>query len=57
VSGQPFPDNATYAAYRAKGGQMILEDWRRDNVNQLVWSSLFYLYPGPVHRSLVGVIE
>lgn len=31
--GNPFPDSATYAAY---GDGMSLEDWRRDNVNQMV---------------------
>ena len=32
----PFPDDATYAAYRAKGGQLGKADWRRDNVNTLI---------------------
>lgn len=32
----PFPDDATYAAYRAKGGSLSKADWRRDNVNTLV---------------------
>jgi uncharacterized lipoprotein YddW (UPF0748 family) len=31
--GTPFPDDATYAAY---GDGMSLDDWRRDNVNQMV---------------------
>lgn len=32
----PFPDDATYAAYRARGGQLSRADWRRDNVNSLI---------------------
>lgn len=31
-----FPDDTTYAAYRARGGTMSRADWRRDNVNTLV---------------------
>jgi len=31
-----FPDDATYAAYTAAGGTLARDDWRRDNVNQLV---------------------
>ncbi|MBD1937040.1 family 10 glycosylhydrolase [Microcoleus sp. FACHB-68] len=33
----PFPDNKTYAAYQAAGGKMSLGDWRRENVNKLVF--------------------
>lgn len=33
---EPFPDNGTYAAYRARGGKMTKEDWRRDNVNSMI---------------------
>jgi uncharacterized lipoprotein YddW (UPF0748 family) len=36
ADGTPFPDDATYAAYRAGGGALSLGDWRRDNVNALV---------------------
>lgn len=32
----PFPDAATYEAYRARGGRLPLSDWRRDNVNTFV---------------------
>lgn len=32
----PFPDDTTYAAYRARGGTMTKADWRRDNVNTLI---------------------
>ena len=32
----PFPDDATYAAYRARGGTLSRADWRRDNVNTLI---------------------
>ncbi len=39
----PFPDSATYAAYKASGGALSLEDWRRDNVNRMV---------GAVHRTI-----
>ncbi len=31
-----FPDDATYAAYTDGGGTLARDDWRRDNVNQLV---------------------
>lgn len=31
-----FPDEATYAAYRRRGGRLARNDWRRDNVNQFV---------------------
>ncbi|MBG1270273.1 glycoside hydrolase family 10 protein [Nostoc sp. WHI] len=36
IEGQPFPDNKTYAAYKAAGGTLSLGDWRRDNVNKMV---------------------
>ncbi|HLO85524.1 MAG TPA: family 10 glycosylhydrolase [Nostocaceae cyanobacterium] len=36
ISGQSFPDEKTYANYKANGGKLSLEDWRRDNVNQMV---------------------
>lgn len=36
IAGQNFPDQATYDAYRARGGQLARSDWRRDNVNQLM---------------------
>lgn len=32
----PFPDDTTYAAYRARGGTMTKADWRRDNVSTLI---------------------
>lgn len=32
----PFPDDKTYAAYRAGGGALDKADWRRNNVNTLV---------------------
>ena len=35
-SGLQFPDSASYARYRASGGQLARNDWRRDNVNQFV---------------------
>lgn len=31
-----FPDSASYARYRASGGTLALDDWRRDNVDRLV---------------------
>ena len=31
-----FPDDATFAAYRAGGGALARDDWRRENVNTLV---------------------
>ena len=36
ITNQPFPDSKTYAAYQATGGTLSLEDWRRENVNQLI---------------------
>ena len=35
-NGEPFPDAATYADYQDGGGALSRDDWRRDNVNQLV---------------------
>ena len=32
----PFPDDATYAAYRQGGGQLQRDDWRRSNVDVFV---------------------
>lgn len=32
----PYPDDATFQAYRADGGTMTKSNWRRDNVNTLV---------------------
>jgi uncharacterized lipoprotein YddW (UPF0748 family) len=31
-----FPDSFTYARYRASGGQLAIDDWRRENVNDLI---------------------
>lgn len=36
IEKKSFPDNKTYAAYKAAGGKLSLSDWRRDNVNQMV---------------------
>ncbi len=36
IEGKSFPDHRTYAAYTAAGGKLGLEDWRRENVNQMV---------------------
>lgn len=33
---QPFPDEASFARYRAGGGSLAVEDWRRQNVDRLV---------------------
>ncbi len=32
----PFPDDASFAAYQRRGGKLARDDWRRDNVDQLV---------------------
>jgi uncharacterized lipoprotein YddW (UPF0748 family) len=32
----PFPDSRTYRAYRTRGGELSLGDWRRRNVDMLV---------------------
>ena len=34
--GTAFPDGDTYAAYIGQGGNMTIDDWRRDNVNRMV---------------------
>lgn len=34
--GEDFPDSASYAAYRAGGGNMIRNDWRRAAVNTFI---------------------
>jgi uncharacterized lipoprotein YddW (UPF0748 family) len=36
ITNQSFPDSKTYAAYKATGGGLSLDDWRRENVNQMV---------------------
>lgn len=36
IANLPFPDSDTYAAYKASGGTLSLNDWRRQNLNQLV---------------------
>ncbi|MGH1395335.1 MAG: glycoside hydrolase family 10 protein [Trichormus sp.] len=36
IQGQSFPDDKTYAAYKSRGGNLNLADWRRENVNQMV---------------------
>lgn len=35
-NGEPFPDSATYQAYLEGGGALMLDDWRRDNVDSMV---------------------
>nr|MCU0635775.1 family 10 glycosylhydrolase [Gemmatimonadaceae bacterium] len=32
----PFPDSASYARYRARGGTLARDDWRRHNVDTLI---------------------
>ena len=32
----PFPDDASWNAYRRGGGRLARDDWRRDNVNRFV---------------------
>lgn len=34
--GTDFPDSSTYTAYKNSGGTMTKNDWRRENVNQMV---------------------
>jgi uncharacterized lipoprotein YddW (UPF0748 family) len=36
LKGADFPDEQTFARYRAAGGQLGRNDWRRDNVNRFV---------------------
>jgi uncharacterized lipoprotein YddW (UPF0748 family) len=33
---QGFPDDATYANYTNNGGTLTVDDWRRENVNELI---------------------
>lgn len=35
-NGEPFPDFASYQAYLDGGGSLMLDDWRRDNVDSMV---------------------
>ncbi|MEM7157577.1 MAG: family 10 glycosylhydrolase [Myxococcota bacterium] len=35
-NGEPFPDAVTYQAYLDGGGSMLLDDWRRSNVDSMV---------------------
>ena len=37
AGGRSFPDAIQYSAYRASGGQLGLGDWRRRNVNMMVY--------------------
>lgn len=32
----PFPDDASWAKYQASGGTLLRDDWRRENVNELI---------------------
>lgn len=36
IAGRKFPDDSTYARYKATGGRLSLEDWRRSNTDTLV---------------------
>ncbi|MEA5505102.1 family 10 glycosylhydrolase [Halotia wernerae UHCC 0503] len=36
IQGRAFPDDKTFAVYRAAGGELSLDNWRRENVNQMV---------------------
>ncbi|MFK7987249.1 MAG: glycoside hydrolase family 10 protein [Sandaracinaceae bacterium] len=36
AGGQAFDDDVTYSAYTAAGGTLERDDWRRDNVHQMV---------------------
>lgn len=36
LDGKPFPDSATYAAYKQGGGTLGVGDWRRQAVNEFV---------------------
>jgi uncharacterized lipoprotein YddW (UPF0748 family) len=36
LKGADFPDDKTFKPYRESGGEMGREDWRRENVNQLI---------------------
>ena len=45
VAELPFPDDASWQAYLAKGGKLVRDDWRRQNVNSLIEK----IYQG-IHR-------
>ena len=36
VSGQDFPDSATYSAYVSGGGHLSRDEWRHENVDSLI---------------------
>jgi len=40
-AGLPFPDSATYVKYQQEGGTLALDDWRRENVNNMITRFLF----------------
>lgn len=42
----PFPDDNSYGVYTAAGGKLPRDDWRRENVNQLVER----IYKGTKHH-------
>lgn len=49
-----FPDADSYAAYRQRGGNLALADWRRDNVNSLVRRT-YQLVKSERPKALFGV--
>ncbi len=36
ISGWDFPDDVLYSDYVSSGGDLGLDDWRRNNVNNMV---------------------
>ncbi len=36
AEGESFPDAESYTLYQKRGGELTLDDWRRENVNQFV---------------------
>jgi uncharacterized lipoprotein YddW (UPF0748 family) len=49
-----FPDGTTYARYRAEGGKLGIEDWRRHNVDLLI-ESLYTAVKEVRPKALFGV--
>jgi len=53
-SGKPFPDDATWAVYQQRGGDLRRADWRRDNINRFV-ERLYQLVHNEKPWLLVGI--
>lgn len=50
----PFPDETTWLRYRATGGRLGRDDWRRDNINRFV-RALYSRVKGVRRDTVVGI--